>query len=284
MPARRKCLKRNTGPPLPGPTGKNAWRVAEPPIRIELSRARKFPFPIPLPRMRRTISLVGIVATLIAAPTLAEAQQSLVDDAGIVATGACQLEVWGWDSGSWILPACSPVSGLELTLGLILDTGGSTSTDHLGVAEVKYLFRDGYAESWGVGIVAGGTFAASGGSFSGGWVYAPFTLSVGELPLTLHANLGWAIEREEEGDHHHDHTGFLWGVNAEVELTPRISGYGELLGVTGDGAGLQMGLAATLIPQRLAVEASYGRHLTESEEGTGFQLGFAWTPPPFRRR
>ncbi len=229
---------------------------------------------------------------VLAAFTPLSAQQFVVDDAAVVERGACQLEGWWGKEESWILPGCQFVPDMETTVGLAFFDGGRGSSTLHTVFEGKVLVRAVEARSWGWGIVVGAALPLEDGPRpADGYAFVPLTTTLPRGGLTLHANLGWGMEREwlevPAGEPNadptsEDHQGLLWGLRVDADFTPRVQLIGELFGLTGDGAQAQAGLRTELLPDRLAFDLSYGEHLTAGEPGFGFQVGLAWTPPPFR--
>ncbi len=237
-------------------------------------------------RTRARSALAGAVA--LAAPLLltpgAGAQQFIVDDAAITPRGACQVEAWWGTAEAWVLPACTFLPATELTVGFAHLDPGTGSRDAHGILEVKSVFRDADRERWGLGFVVGAAIPVDGaGPATSAWAFVPLTVHAEALPATLHLNAGWGFEREDHVSHVHDHHGLAWGARADLELHPRGWLIGELFGLTGDGAEVQVGLRTELLPGRLALDLSWGDALSSGREGLGFQVGLAWTPAPFER-
>jgi hypothetical protein len=205
-----------------------------------------------------------------------------VDDAAITPRGGCQVEArWG-TAEAWVLPACTFLPATEVTVGFAhLDAGLGTRSAH-GVVELKSVFVDSDGGRWGWGVAVGAAPPVDRSEpVTSAWAYLLFTVHAEALPGTLHLNAGWGFEREDHGSHVHDHHGLAWGARADLELHPRLALIGELFGLSGDGAELQVGLRSELVPDRLALDLSWGTALSSDEGGPGFQVGMAWTPAPF---
>jgi len=230
------------------------------------------------------MGLSALVAACSFSPLPLQAQQWVVDDAAITEPGACQVEGWWGETEQWVLPACTLLPRTEVTLGAGWFDRGAGGTDPHLFGEVKLLGRDSDALHWGWGVVVGTALSLESGGDRASQVFAyvPITVNLEALPLVLHANAGWALERELHGDHAHDHQGFLWGLRGDVALSDRLALLGEVSGLSGDEAEAQAGIRLFVVPDRLAVDFSYGFPLDRAEDGLGFQLGLAWTPAPIR--
>ena len=101
----------------------------------------------------------------------------VVDDAGVTEYRAFHLETWIGTEESWILPAFSPVRGLELAAGAVI-----TEDETFAVTEAKYMFREPANNCAGLGLVAG-TLIAPFGEF---YTYVPVTLPLLEERVVLH--------------------------------------------------------------------------------------------------
>lgn len=226
----------------------------------------------------------ALAAAFILLPLSAQAQQWIVDDAGITEPGACQVETWWGEEERWVLPACTLVPRTEVTLGAgWFDRGAGSLDPHLFV-EAKVLGRDPDALPWGWGVVVGTALSLEDGGDRASEVfgYVPLTLALESIPLVLHANAGWALERELVDGQGEDTRGGIWGLRGDLGLSSRVELLAEVQGMFGEGAEAQAGLRFVPIPDRLAVDVSYGLAFDSDEDGLGFQLGLAWTPAPFR--
>ncbi len=209
--------------------------------------------------------------------TTANGQQMVVDDAGVTDYKAFQLEDWAGTEESWILPAVSPLRGLELAAGAVI-----TDDETFAVTEAKYMFRAPANNRAGFGIVAGALAAPFGEFYS----YVPVTLPLIDERVVLHGNLGYMLERHEEehGDHSHTHEDhfFTWGARADVALAAPVTLLGELFGLNDETPDFQVGFRLEILPGLLEMDFTYGNNLSRQSSGLGFTAGLAWTPPPFR--
>ena len=204
-------------------------------------------------------------------------QQLVVDDAGVTEHRAFQLEAWLGTEESWILPAYSPLRGLELAAGAVI-----TDDETFAVTEAKYMFRAPANNRAGFGLVAGTLIAPFGEFYS----YIPVTIPLLDERVVLHGNLGFMLERHDEqhGDHTHtrdDHL-FTWGARADIATFGPISFLGELFGENSDRPDFQVGLRLEILPGLLEMDFTYGNNFSRDSSGPGFTAGLAWTPPPIR--
>lgn len=209
--------------------------------------------------------------------TTANGQQMVVDDAGIVEYRAFHLETWIGTEESWILPAFSPVRGLELATGAVI-----TDDETFAITEAKYMFREPTDNRAGFGLVAG-TLIAPFGEF---YTYVPVTLPLLEERIVLHANVGYALERYklDHGDHSHTHEDhfFTWGGRADMALAGPVTLLGALFGANDGAPDFQVGFRLEILPGLLEMDVTYGNSFSSNSSGLGFTAGLAWTPPPLR--
>ena len=70
--------------------------------------------------IRDVLAGAGAAAVLsVTAASGLEAQQYVTDDAAITEYRGCQIQMWHGERSSWVLPVCTLVPRLELSLGLI---------------------------------------------------------------------------------------------------------------------------------------------------------------------
>lgn len=210
----------------------------------------------------------------------AHAQQMVVDDAGITDPGACQLETWMGQLGGWFQPACTALGRTELTLGIGYtdEPHGDHTHRHTEVfAEAKVNVLPDDPGALGLSLVAGAGFGFEAGlPFEGVYAYVPVTYTLASERALFHANLGWAYETEDR-----QHVA-LYGLRADVALHERVTLLGEAFGI-GTALGAQGGLRLTIVPDLIAVDATYGATLRGDLPDLGFTVGLAITPAPFFR-
>jgi hypothetical protein len=224
--------------------------------------------------------LVGLFGAVLLTTPAALAQQVAVDDAGITEPGACQLEAWVGRLGGWVLPACTPFSRTELTLGVgyVDEPHGDYAhrrTEVFGEAKVNLIPDD--LGTVGVSVVAGAGWGFEAGlPFEGAYAYFPATYTLPTERALVHANLGWAYET---GARQHV---ALYGLRADLALHDRVTVLAEAFGV-GTAVGAQGGLRVSVLPDLLALDATYGATLRGDAPDLGFTLGLSLTPAPFFR-
>lgn len=222
------------------------------------------------------ILILLIIIALGGMSQTANGQQMVVDDAGVTEFRAFQLESWLGTEESWILPAYSPVRGLELAAGAVI-----TDDETHMVGEAKYMFRAPSLHSPGYGLVAGVLVAP----FEEFYTYVPVTLPVFDEWMVLHGNLGYVLERHEEvhGDHTYIREGhlFFWGARADINVHGPFWLLGELFGEDNFQPDFQVGFRLEVIPELLEMDFTYGNNFSRVSSGMGFTVGIAWTPAPF---
>jgi len=231
----------------------------------------------------RVLSLVSVLlaGALLFGVKSVDAQQFVVDDAGITDPGACQLEGWIGEAAGWILPACTPIGRAEITLGVgYADEahGGHAHRHTEFVAQAKVNIVPDDPGVFGASVVAGfgfGPFAqATGTSVEELFAYVPVTWTHPGERAFLHLNGGWAYETEASAHR------ALYGVRGDLVVHDRLTVIGELFG-EGEDVGAQGGLRVSLVPDFLLLDATWGVGVAGDTPDIGFALGIALTPRAF---
>jgi hypothetical protein len=211
------------------------------------------------------------------------AQQFIVDDAGTVGAGACQVEGWVGQRNSWLLPACQLSRWPEVTVGVGGQARDGGGRDAAWVLQAKLPLRDPDEHAWGWGVVAGlgGDPLAQVTGRRPESVFAYIPLSVPSPAGLLHLNLGWYWERDDDPSISPTHH-LAWGVRLDRELTPRLLLIGELASEGRARPEWQGGLRLVVAPEALLLDLSVGASLEPGRSGGGLALGAAWTPQPLR--
>lgn len=209
-----------------------------------------------------------VLACFLLAPLLPAlaARPFVTDDARLTTAGSCQVESWLRsypDSHEvWLLPACNPSGNLEFTFG-----GGSARHDAEQstrdyVFQVKTLLRPLTTNDWGLGLAAGTVRhpeITPGPNLLGNtYVYIPLSASFNEDKIVLHANLGWLKDRASGRDN------MSWGLGGEFQLTSRFMAIAETFGDNRNASYGQMGGRFAILPERLQVDATFGRQISAS--------------------
>jgi hypothetical protein len=235
--------------------------------------------------------LVLFGALLGAARPLA-AQQYITDDAGLTEYRACQIQMWHGQRASWVLPVCTPVRNLELSVGFIAlwkRGGGDGHFEY--VLQGKTLFRPLRPNDWGAGLAVGTgrdpALASTNPELHSYYAYVPLSLSLAGDRVVLHQNTGWLYQRAgDEADWHGRHA-LTWAARADVALGgPRrpamavVEAYGAE-GTARAAPEFQVGLRAFPRPKSVQVDLSWGGYLRTGKRAAGWTLGLTLVTPPF---
>lgn len=222
----------------------------------------------PLPRILIALGLVTLMS-LANRPVLAMGGHYVVDDAAMADPGRCEIYAWYSRGGSDDQAvegelACNPLGNFELTLGLGRfkdDAGWDT-----GVAlEGKTVIRDAAIGGWGWGVVGRSEWRDTLGDHANAQLYVPVTVIVNDR-VAFHVNGGGVWERD-------DSNAAIWGVAADVNLTPGLNLIGESYGTHRGGTEFQLGLRSGFGGGQ--VDLSYGWTRSSSSDNW-VTLGVAW--------
>lgn len=202
-------------------------------------------------------------------PAWASGGHWVVDDAGMADPGRCELFTWYSRGGSDDQAiegelSCNPFGGLEMTLGLgRFKDGGSWDT---GVAlEAKTILRDATVGGWGWGLVARSDWRDTLSDHVSAELYVPLTVVVNDR-LAVHVNGGGVWERD-------DRNAAIWGVAADVALTPVLNLIGESYGTHRGDTEFQVGLRSEV--RGALLDVSYGWTRSDSSDNW-VTVGVAW--------
>lgn len=180
------------------------------------------------------------------------------DDASITPIGQCQVQAWiqadrQVDAG-WLLPACSPLSGTEITAGGALYRSDSGNYS-LGLIQIKFLLRDQAPGSWGAAVSAG--WSRSNSAVPADRVHVlPLNLiasyRASDESYLVHVDVG---ARRDQVLHTTQGT---WGVAFERAPNARFGGFIEAFGVTRESPTVQTGIRYDLVPQRVSMNVTLG--------------------------
>jgi hypothetical protein len=244
-------------------------------------------------RWRRAAAAIAVVALASGAlgPRSAGAQQYITDDAAVTDYRACQVQMWTGQRSAWVLPVCTPIRNLELSLGFIAvwRDGGDGHFEY--VAQAKTALRPLTTGGWGAGLVVGTgrdpAFAGTGNPTYNLYAYVPATLSLGADRVLLDANLGGLYDRSGG----RGAGGVTWATRADVATIRRITLVAEAYGERGLGRShldatpeFQAGVRKWLRTDHVQLDLSYGgqlegRHL--GGHGAGWTAGLTLITPPF---
>ena len=208
--------------------------------------------------MKKTVFALPLAC--IAGQTLAAGGHYVVEDALLVDQGGCELESWHsrFDSDtseSALLLTCNPTGHFDIGGGLVRAEEGGESDTLVEVA-AKALFLDADQHRVGVGIATIATWSNDSSKVETVELLLPVTVNATER-LMLHANVGYADEREERNAR-------LWGVGLDFELHPRVALIAESFGTHRSGSTFhQGGLRFSL--GEVELDLSYGRAQADSD-------------------
>jgi hypothetical protein len=189
-----------------------------------------------------------------------------------------------------VLPVCTPLRNVELSLGFIAVWKDGADGHFEYVAQMKSLIRERSAgrNDWSLGIVLGTgrdpAFAGTGNQTYTIYSYIPLSISLANERIVLHQNTGWLYARSGGAGEN----ALTWAARADVSLWPRVALIGEAYGaemVDGNGsipAELQLGLKTWLRPDRVTLDVGYGGAWRRpSQRKAGWTLGLTLITPPF---
>lgn len=227
-------------------------------------------------------SAARLVALLLLLPSLAHGGRPLVtDDATVTTAGACQVESWQHSAAEgrefWLLPACNLLGGIEITAGGVRQWRENAGDESAYNLQAKALLREiapsGLGFDYGVGLGAGVLRGSDG--FDSDYAYLPLTLLLAEGALAVHANAGWQHDRRDGSD------AFTWGLGTQFPLPQSLSAFIETYGDDASAPNAQAGLTLIAIPDRLHVDATYGRSLGTAAANSFLTFGINVYLPPF---
>ena len=200
------------------------------------------------------------------------------DDASILDAKSCQVESWidrGKDATTgWVVPACNFGLDTELQVGFARTRARGESRFSEAYIQAKTLLREMTdQEPWGVGLVAGVTRRPLNETHRGWhnpYVLVPFTQLICNTPLTFHANLGWARDREARRDV------TLWGAALEAQVGSRITLLAEAYGQNWEKPFLRIGGRWSAIKDRLDLDLTWVSRPGGSGDERLVSLGVSW--------
>ncbi len=197
----------------------------------------------------------------------------LTDDARVVDPGFCQLEVWSTrqpdQAEYWGLPACSSGEGREWALGANRARQGPSDSS-IALIQYKRIARNLEPQSLGAAWTVGAQSSATGWrsylNFPISW------LSRDERSL-LHLNVGLASPETST------RWGRPWGLAMEHRLSRPLWLIAERYSTDSERWQVQAGVRWWIMPERLQVDATWGRQ-KKSLDATAFaSLGIRWVFP-----
>ncbi|MCL2822884.1 MAG: hypothetical protein FWD57_02735 [Polyangiaceae bacterium] len=211
------------------------------------------------------------------------ARPMITDDARVVDPKSCQIETWTRFSRDsidyWAMPGCNVAQSIELTTGAALSwqSGSAEVTDIL--LQGKTLFRELEPNGWSVGLAIGyahhSNTQARDGVTGHPYAYTPWSLSLFNDVVVLHANIGWVLENEAK---RHQLT---WGLGSETALTDRIWIIAEAFGTNSEKPALHAGLRGWVVQNRMQIDATCGSRIGFASDERWISVGLRLLSPPF---
>ncbi len=202
------------------------------------------------------------------------AQQMIVDDAGITIYRSFQIETWYGSIESWLLPATSPLPYLEISAGMSFDTEKSFKHNSW-LFEGKYASDLSFSEHDNFALVAGIT-ASPRFSVNGFYAYIPYTREILGNDSELHVNVGYIYDKTDNPENHN----IIYGIRSDIRLHDYIFLLSELFTTNLDFPGFQAGLRFILLDDLLIADITYKRGFEKNVKAPGFNIGLAFTPGP----
>lgn len=224
---------------------------------------------------------VAAVCAVLALPALA-GRPLATDDAAIVESGACQIELWRdyrRDAhATWLNPGCNPFGSTEFAFGLARIRSDDAARLDLRQWQVKQMLRAHDDEQTGFALALGGQRTRHTDARDV-FVHGIATLPLAGEAHVLHVNLG-ALRAHEDRRHRNRAT---WGLAYDAEVAAATRASLETLGVSGERARWQFGLRHEWLPGRVQIDASIGSGLGRWNDDRLLTVGLVFVSPPFLR-
>jgi hypothetical protein len=205
------------------------------------------------------------------------ARPFVTDDARIVDTGSCQIESFAKhhrrrpENEVWLLPGCTPVGPVELTLGGFRTDNADAGTSSSSIAQAKTLLRELRTNDFGLALTLGAVrFNTIDPALARGW--SPYVNAIGSLSVlddaaVIHANVGSIRDRVIS------RTRATWGLGAEIALTSRLIAIIEGYGQEAERPSRQVGLRFWVVPNRFQIDCTLGSQPGEPDSHSWTSVG-----------
>lgn len=181
------------------------------------------------------------------------------DDASITPAGECQLQSWIQRADDmselWLVPACTPLTRMEITLGGAMRWSDAHGSNTLGTVQLKFLLRDYAPGEWGAAVSLGhsrGGADAVEDRVDAQPLNLVTTYQAADKAFNLHFNVG--VRRDEA----HNETHATWAAAYEYQPVARFGGFVELIGASAQSPTLQTGFRYDVIPQHVSMNITIG--------------------------
>lgn len=222
---------------------------------------------------------VAVCATL-ALP--AQAGRPLAtDDAAIVATDACQLELWSehWRDARavWANPGCNPFGRTEFAFAFARQDPQGAERLNLRRWQIKQMLRDTDERQTGFAVAVGGSRTHRTDVRDG------YLNGIASIPLSgearvLHLNAG-VLRAHADGRHR---TRATWSLAYDAEVAAATRASLETYGTSGERPHWQLGLRHEWLPGHVQFDASLGSAWGRWSDRL-FTVGLVFVSPTFLR-
>ena len=224
---------------------------------------------------------VAAVCAVLALPALA-GRPLATDDAAIVESGACQLEIWREYQrdahATWLNAGCNPFGSTEFAFGVARIRPDDAAPLGLRQWQVKQMLRAHDDEQTGFALAVGGQRTRHTDARNV-FVHGIATLPLAGEARVLHLNLG-ALRTHEDGRHRNR---AIWGLAYDAEVAAATRASLETHGVSGERARWQFGLRHEWLPGHVQIDASIGSGLGRWNDERLLTVGLVFVSPPFLR-
>jgi len=227
-------------------------------------------FKLKLLRMAKHVFFITLLLTV---SKFAVGQQMVVDDADITTYRSFQTEIWYGSIDSWVLPAASPFSFLETSIGVGFNSKESFA-HNAWLFETKYAPEFFRVDEHAVSLVTGIT-TDPGLTFESFYMYAPYTREILGNTSLLHVNLGYELKNNDGLEHE-----IFYGIRSDIELSDRLYLLSEVFTSNLDPPAFQAGVRIILLDELLEADITWGRGMEEGVRAPGFNFGLTYTPSP----
>lgn len=199
----------------------------------------------------------------------------VIDDADIVDTGTCQLEIWAdrhKDSVEyWAMPACNIAGQWELSLGGAWQDNRHQANGRAFEVQAKMPIFKEVSEHFAIAIAAAYEHQYDNSKSSPTWsLNIPLSLFLGSDKLAWHNNIGTSFEQNER------HWQLNWGTGLEYDLTARASAYVEVFSESGERPWFQLAGGYWLKPEQVQLTLGVADKLSANRTSRWFSLGLNW--------
>ncbi len=201
-------------------------------------------------------------------------QQMTVDDAEITTHRSFQIEAWYGTIDSWVLPAITPLSFLEISAGAGFNT-------EEGFSHKSYLFETKFAPEFShfennMFSFVTGLLTNPALSTKSIYAYIPYSREILNNNSLLHFNIGYSLNKDNSWLNE-----FFYGIRGDIELfQTNIFLLSEVFASNFELPGYQAGLRFIIIDDLLEIDITYGSGLEKEENSPGLNFGLAFTPSP----